>query len=279
MTVTPFRSPSITLFEVRIFSARCFGVYVWGVAYFDSSVVGTTSASGAEDRGDRSPPRGAPHSPQNLLPTGLDDRHAGHSNARGGAPHSPQNFTPAGFSCWHRGHCIPEPPWRALLGDVPRFGRAYFTTLPRKPSTRKPHFPEKPRSKAPSPALSGAMPQRRLHRAEDPGEHFCKSLAFRIVGSGMGIAPSRRARGASRSRVAPKGGDDMVVGLLATASGHLVRPPARTSGRAVRAAPTRTPRAAGSVGSAGLRSARGASDGRSAFSSSTSRALRRCPSV
>jgi len=26
---------------VRIFSARCFGVYVWGVAYFDSSVVRT----------------------------------------------------------------------------------------------------------------------------------------------------------------------------------------------------------------------------------------------
>jgi len=41
MTVTPFRSPSIALFVVRIFSARCFGVYVWGVAYFDSSVVRT----------------------------------------------------------------------------------------------------------------------------------------------------------------------------------------------------------------------------------------------
>ena len=31
-TVTCLRSPSRALLEVRIFSARCFGVYVWGDA-------------------------------------------------------------------------------------------------------------------------------------------------------------------------------------------------------------------------------------------------------
>src|SRR3989442_1751861 len=185
MTVTPFRSPSITLFEVRIFSARCFGVYVWGVAYFDSSGVGTTSASGTEDRGDRSPPRGAPHSPQNLLPTGLDERHAGHSNARG-APHSPQNFTPAGFSCWHRGHCIPEPPWSGTLGR--RSPLRSRVTLPRyRGSPRRGSLIFR-KTAVEGAELSGATPQRRLHRAEDPGEDFCKSLAFRLVGSGIGIA-------------------------------------------------------------------------------------------
>src|SRR2546425_4757792 len=52
--------------------------------------------------------------------------------------------------------------------------------------------------------------------------------------------------------------------------------PARTVGRAVRAAPARTPRAEGFAGSAGLRSARGASEGRSAFSWWTGLASRRC---
>jgi hypothetical protein len=89
-TVTCFRSPSSAFLEVRIFSARCFGVYDSGERSF---VAVAAWASGA------------PHSLQYLFVGGLDARQEGHSDSSR-APHSPQNFTPGGFSCWQREHCI-----------------------------------------------------------------------------------------------------------------------------------------------------------------------------
>src|SRR5690349_7038908 len=87
-TVTCFRSPSRALLDVRIFSAKCFGVYESGAANF---VVETVRS-------------GAAHWPQNLFSGGLAAPQDGQVAASGEA-HSPQNFMPRGFSCWHRGHC------------------------------------------------------------------------------------------------------------------------------------------------------------------------------
>jgi hypothetical protein len=80
-------------FEVRIFSARCFGVYESGVANLAVRLVRS----------------GAAHWPQNLFSGGLAVPQDGQV-AASGAAHSPQNFMPGRFSCWHRGHCMPRPP-------------------------------------------------------------------------------------------------------------------------------------------------------------------------
>src|SRR4029453_7137320 len=88
-TVTCLRSPSRAAFEVRIFSARCFGVY-------DSGDANLTSAVGCEATG-------SPHSRQNFAPAGSSLRHFVQLSATR-APHSRQNFACGGFSCWHRGH-------------------------------------------------------------------------------------------------------------------------------------------------------------------------------
>src|SRR6266481_2071443 len=107
-TVTCLRSPSKAALEVRIFSARCLGVYESGAA---NLAVGFVRS-------------GAAHWPQNLFSGGLAAPQDGQVAARGEA-HSPQNFMPVGFSWWHRGHCIPRPPsepgrersdrWRELM--------------------------------------------------------------------------------------------------------------------------------------------------------------------
>ena len=85
ITVTCLRSPSMALFDVRIFSARCRGVYAAG----EANRSGTLADSGAGVTG----------------PVGAVDPGAAELRR---APHSPQNFWPAGFSCWHAGHCIPR---------------------------------------------------------------------------------------------------------------------------------------------------------------------------
>ena len=92
-TVTCLRSPSRAALEVRIFSARCFGVYASGPANLAVGLVRS----------------GAAHWPQNLFSGGLAVPQDGQV-AASGAAHSPQNFMPGGFSCWHRGHCTPRPP-------------------------------------------------------------------------------------------------------------------------------------------------------------------------
>src|SRR2546425_619076 len=90
-TVTCLRSPSRAALEVRIFSARCFGVYESGAANLAVRVVRS----------------GVAHWPQNLFSGGLVAPQEG--QVVSGAAHSPQNFVPVGLSCWHRGHFMPSP--------------------------------------------------------------------------------------------------------------------------------------------------------------------------
>src|SRR4029453_524358 len=90
MTVTCLRSPSIALLDVRIFSARCLGVYDCGVA--NRPVEGGAGAAGggaiagaglaARSAGGGEAVSLAPQSPQNLLVTGLEALQAGQESAR-----------------------------------------------------------------------------------------------------------------------------------------------------------------------------------------------------
>src|ERR1700730_6279042 len=76
-TVTCLRSPSKAAFEVRIFSARCFGVYDSGAA---NVAVGPVRS-------------GVAHWPQNLFSGGLAVPQDGQVAARGGA-RSPHDLAP-----------------------------------------------------------------------------------------------------------------------------------------------------------------------------------------
>ena len=71
-TVTCLRSPSRALFEMRIFSARCLGVYVSGEANLDGAALGSGRI-------------GAPHPPQNWSVGSLANPHAAHAIASGAA--------------------------------------------------------------------------------------------------------------------------------------------------------------------------------------------------
>src|SRR5258705_10092972 len=86
ITVTLFRSPSSAAFEVRIFSARCLGVYVSGAVNF--------SGAGA---------LGRPHSEQNLAARAIS---APQPAQRGASawPHSEQNLAFGPLSRRHLGH-------------------------------------------------------------------------------------------------------------------------------------------------------------------------------
>jgi hypothetical protein len=95
-TVTCLRSPSSAALEVRIFSARCFGVYDCGELDFGS-------ARGVDGTSD------LPQPPQNLSLPSFRKPHDGHVEAKD-SPHSPQKRRPSRFSAWHRGHCMPGPP-------------------------------------------------------------------------------------------------------------------------------------------------------------------------
>src|SRR5215470_16664552 len=83
-TVTCLRSPSRAALEVRIFSARCFGVYVWGE-------VKCGSVEGWAD------PREVPQPLQNRLPAGLLCRQEG-QDASSPAPHELQKRAVGGLS-------------------------------------------------------------------------------------------------------------------------------------------------------------------------------------
>src|ERR1700730_16668171 len=111
-TVTCLRSPSRAAFEVRIFSARCFGVYDSGAA---NLAVGPVRS-------------GVAQWPQNLLSAGFAAPQDGQVAASGVA-HSPQNFMPGGFSCWHRGHCMPGPPNERGRKESDRCGELNFQGL------------------------------------------------------------------------------------------------------------------------------------------------------
>src|SRR5439155_8009974 len=91
-TVTCFRSPSRAPLDVRIFSARCLGIYDSGEA---NRPPGSVTAIGA------------PQEPQNLLPGGTSVPQATHVGVNG-APQSSQNRMPSRICDWHRGHVMPE---------------------------------------------------------------------------------------------------------------------------------------------------------------------------
>src|SRR3974377_98143 len=81
-TVTCLRSPSSALRDVRIFSARCFGVYERG------------SGDGPDFEASES---GLPHSPQNLILGAFLKPQIEHL-AFSDAPHSPQNLMRLAFA-------------------------------------------------------------------------------------------------------------------------------------------------------------------------------------
>src|SRR5712692_9163403 len=85
-TVTCLRSPSSAALEVRIFSARCLGVYDRGEAKAAEPWRGCAWT----------PVTRAPHFPQNANPSGLAKPHEGHRDASL-APQRPQNAIAGGF--------------------------------------------------------------------------------------------------------------------------------------------------------------------------------------
>src|SRR6266849_5992305 len=87
-TVTCLRSPSRATREVRILSARCFGVYAYGAG----AAAGVTVS-------------GARHLRQNLAVGRLPAPQVGHA-VSSGAPHSSQKAASDRFSVWHFGHFI-----------------------------------------------------------------------------------------------------------------------------------------------------------------------------
>src|SRR5262249_34263910 len=92
-TVTCLRSPSSAAREVRIFSARCLGVYVPGLV---KRPAGSAVSAAPQDR-------------QNFLPGGIGGPQLGQVTPSR-APQSSQKRAPVSFSAWHRGHVMPEPP-------------------------------------------------------------------------------------------------------------------------------------------------------------------------
>src|SRR5262245_22754509 len=92
-TVTCLRSPCRAAFDVRIFSARCFGVYDCG------EVKPAVAIAPIAD------PVGCAHCGQNLAVGESCRPHLEHAWVST-AEHSSQNFASASFSCWHLGHLI-----------------------------------------------------------------------------------------------------------------------------------------------------------------------------
>src|SRR5215470_9498358 len=95
-TVTCLRSPSRADLEVRIFSARCFGVYDSGEGARDAAAVSALVI-------------GVPHLLQNRDPEGSSVWHEEQIQLSR-APQPRQKFDPGGFTCWHPGHVMPESP-------------------------------------------------------------------------------------------------------------------------------------------------------------------------
>src|SRR5215813_8120872 len=95
-TVTCLRSPSRAPLEVRIFSARCLGVYASGAGKRAVAPVSMET--------------GAPHLLQNLEPAGSGLPQEAQVKTKR-APHARQKFDSEGLACWQLGHIMP--------GDLP----------------------------------------------------------------------------------------------------------------------------------------------------------------
>src|SRR5215471_204135 len=109
-TVTCLRSPSRALLEVRIFSARCLGVYASGDVNFGSVL----AAAELSD---------LPHPPQNFSLPSLRKPQDEQVEAKH-SPHSPQKRRPSRFSARQRGHCM-----RDLPGSYAGNGRTGAASL------------------------------------------------------------------------------------------------------------------------------------------------------
>ncbi len=106
-TVTCLRSPSSTAREVRIFSARCRGVYDPGEP--------------KRGRPPEGPATGCPQSRQNLAAAGNEAPQRSQGTLSG-VPQARQNLAPGELSTWHRGHVI------KMVGGWAQAGR--MTALP-----------------------------------------------------------------------------------------------------------------------------------------------------
>jgi hypothetical protein len=81
---------------VRIFSARCLGVYVCGELKRGSTGLEVVVSD-------------LPQPPQNFSVPSFRKPHDVHVDAND-SPHSPQKRRPSRFSVWQRGHCTLGPP-------------------------------------------------------------------------------------------------------------------------------------------------------------------------
>src|SRR5262245_55811354 len=120
-TVTCLRSPSSAAREVRIFSARCRGVYAAGEA--NGATLGSPGRPGASD---------SPHFRQNFAVSRLASPQPAHPTSSR-TPHSSQKTASAGLSCWHRGHGIPS-----QGSPVIEPGQRFGATIRPGPWTRRP---------------------------------------------------------------------------------------------------------------------------------------------
>src|SRR5262245_11866985 len=110
-TVTCLRSPSRAALEVRIFSARCLGVYASGAGKRAVAPVSSPRIPGYH-----SWDTGVPHLLQNLEPagSGLAQEAQVKTNR---APHARQKFDSDGLACWQLGHVMPgDLPARTMAG-------------------------------------------------------------------------------------------------------------------------------------------------------------------
>src|SRR6266404_4557496 len=106
-TVTCLRSPSRRVFDVRILSARCFGVWTLGTAPAAGSIALV--------------PTGSPHAPQNLA-DGVSAVWHLEQAAGSAAPQSTQKRAFGGLSRRQLGHCM-EGQWHGVRSEERRVGK------------------------------------------------------------------------------------------------------------------------------------------------------------
>src|SRR5262249_30266707 len=160
-TVTCLRSPSRVALEVRIFSARCLGVYASGEGERDAAGVSPAVS-------------GIPHLLQNRDPGGNSVLHEEQIKLSR-APQPRQKFDPGGFTCWQLGHVILESP-RARARN--RNGGSVASALGAPGSSAKPH-PQSPRAEARDRPYPESGPQRNVLRpARLSDQSHCGDAGF-----------------------------------------------------------------------------------------------------
>src|SRR5215831_4946817 len=163
-TVTCLRSPSSAVLDVRIFSARCLGVYPSGEGARDAAAVSAAVI-------------GVPHLLQNRDPGGSSVWHEEQIKLSR-APQPRQKFDPGGFTCWQLGHVILESP-RAWARN--RNGGSGVSALGAPRSSAKPH-PQSPRAEARDRPCPESGPQRKVLRpAHLSDQSHCGDAGFGLL--------------------------------------------------------------------------------------------------